>query len=114
MEQGIFRLQGLLDLDHHLGHFPHFRGVVDDHGACCRILVVAESGAVAGPLLYINFVPCGNVGAGVVRRDAYAELVVLDLFGTADLHKNLLSQITKKASGCLFIIAETFPMSLRM
>ena len=114
VEQGIFGLKGLLDLDHHLGHFPDFRGIVDDHGACCRVFLVAEPGATSGPLLYIYFVPRGNVGAGVVRRNAYAEFVVLDLFGTADLHKDLLSQITKKASGCLFIITETLPVSLCM
>lgn len=97
MEEGIFLFQGFLDLDHHINQVPDVGGVVDQGSARVHIFIVGEAGADACSFFHVDVVACGHIGFHVVRGQAHAVFVVLDLFDAADLHGWV-------PSFCLFIV----------
>lgn len=76
----------LLDLEHHVGHAPHFVRIWDDGGADGGVGVVGELGADARVLLQVDLVAVAHQLAGARGGDGDAVLVVLHLAGDADLH----------------------------
>ena len=87
-EQRIFLRKRFLDLDHHVHEMPYIGGVVDQRRAGIDVLIVRKTGTDARALFHVHMVAGGDVGLYVVRRQADAELIVLDLFYTTDLHKS--------------------------
>ena len=90
-EVDILRLDGLLDLDHHVGFAPDIAGVADNLRAGVLVLRVKETGLRAGLGLDQNRVAGFGERFDACRSDADAGFVVLDLFGNADDHVSLLS-----------------------
>ncbi len=85
-EVDVLRLDGLLDLDHHVGLAPGVAGVADHLRAGVLVLGVGKTGLRAGLGLDQNLVAGFGERLYASRRNANARFVVLDFFGNADDH----------------------------
>ena len=88
-EERVLAFERLFDLDHHVDQIPDVGSVVDEAGARINVLIVCKARADSRTLLDGDMVAGGNIGFDVVRREAYAELIVLDLFNASDLHSGV-------------------------
>ncbi len=85
-EEDVLLLDGLLDLDHHVGLAPHVTGFADNFGTGILVLFVREAGTGAS-LGFDQYIVAGfaqRLDCGWGNADA--GFVVLDLFGNADDH----------------------------
>jgi hypothetical protein len=82
----VLGLDGLLDLDDHLGIGPHVVGRRDDLGARALVQRVIEARALARAPLHDDPVPGVGQRARARRREPHAVLVVLNLLGESDDH----------------------------
>ncbi len=85
-EVPVLLLDGLLDLDDHLGEPPDVMGGADDLGAGRLVFVVGHRGERACVVLDENLVSCFHQGLCACWSDAYAALVVFDFLRHADNH----------------------------
>ena len=89
-EEDVFLLDGLLDLDDHVGVAPHVVGGADDFRAGGLILVVGEGREVAGMGLHQDLVPGIAESFYAGRGNADTALVVFDFFGNSNDHQGFL------------------------
>ena len=86
-EENVLLLDGLLDLDHHLGLAPGIAGVAHNLRAGILIFGVVEARLRAGLGLHQHLVAGLGQRLHAGRSHANARFVVLDLFGNADDHR---------------------------
>ena len=111
-EQRIFLRKRLLDLDHHVHEVPDISGVIDQRRARIDVFIVRKTGTDARALFHVNMVAGRHIGFHVVRRQADAELIVLDLFYTTDLHKSHPHSTSNWISSRKALFAATFHCSI--
>ena len=85
-EAVVFLLDGLLDLEHHVGLAPEVVGGIDDARALGDELLVGDRAAEARAFLDEHLMAVGHEFTHADRGDRDAIFVVLDLAGYADSH----------------------------
>ena len=85
-EVAVLLLDGLLDLDDHVGEAPDVVGGADDLGAVGLVLVVGHGGESAGVVLDEDLVAGLDQGLDAGGSDADAALVIFYFFGNANNH----------------------------
>ncbi len=96
----VLLLDGLLDLDDHLGEAPDVVGRADDLGAGGLIFVVGHGGERAGVVLDEDLVSSFDQGFYASWGYAYTALVVFHFLGYTDNHS--LSPQNQSCFDCIY------------
>jgi hypothetical protein len=83
----VLLLDGLFDLDDHVGEVPDVVGGADDLSAGGLVLVIGQGGEFAGVVFDEDGVAAGDERVDAGGGDADAAFVVFDFLGNADDHK---------------------------
>jgi hypothetical protein len=86
VEERVFLLERLLDLDHHPDTVPDFLSAVRHGSAGSDVFFIPETGAKTGTFLNEDLMACSCICAYIVGSEPHSEFIVLDFSYTSDFH----------------------------